>query len=281
MCGNACRVFKEAWRKVKGMKGPFWGGAGLTVLIGVAGMLLLAVFLVFGRIVYPSSDVTGDLFSFLKNLMLYPAGLIALLFIYHLGRALCEMFLLLPMRMGIILVVLRHNVEKSISALFVFKLVTWKYIWRFAVLEALVVLMVGIPVGIATALLCYTKLFVMVGFAKVILYAISIAIYLIALYLAVGYTFSYLLVIDRDMTPWAAMQLSYNAISKRWFCVFGAVLWILLAIVIGGLLLLVGLIWAIPYTQNVLVILYRDMMGIEGKDPVTLSESPNHQAKIE
>lgn len=276
MCGNACRVFGEAWHKVKGMKKSFWGGAVLTVLIGLGGFLLLTSLLLFAQTLYfPGffEVIRQNTFFFLESKFVMPVGLLVLLLLYHLSHALFEMFVMLPMRIGILLISMRQVSSKSISALYVFTFFRWEYIWRFAVLEAIIILIVAVPAGIGITLFCIPGILGAGIVIKSWCYLLGSLLLLLAIYLAVAYLFSYLLIIDRKMGPWEAMEASRKAITKRWFCVLGALIWVWIVISIGALLLLVGLIWAVPYAQNIVVVLYRDLMGIEGKDPVSLVES--------
>ena len=107
----------------------------------------------------------------------------------------------------------------------------------------------------------------------IICFAAGAILLLISLYLFVGYLFASYAIIDRDISPWKAMELSRKAISKRWFFILGTIIWVAIVLIVSAILLVVGLIWTVPYVQNIFAILYRDMIGIEGKDPVTLKES--------
>lgn len=277
MCGNACRVFSEAWHQVKGMKKSLWGAVAIAALIGMGGIFVLGLLIVFGQAIYLPNLfdlINKDPYFFLSNKFVIPLGLIVIMLLYHIGQALFEMLVLLPMRMGVFLVPLRHIAGKSTSALYVFKLLKWHYIWRFAVLEAIIVLILGIPAGLGLALFYIPKMFAAGILLKLICYTVGTLLYLLVIYLSVAYVFAPLLIIDRNLSPLEAMRVSRRAVTKRWFCVLGALIWMSIALVIGTLLLFIGLIWAVPYTQNIMVILYRDLTGgIEGKDPVTLCEA--------
>ena len=171
------------------------------------------------------------------------------------------------------LIPLRQVAEKPVHALFIFKFFQWDYIWRFILLEVLLLIVIAIPGALGVLAFCapYTYHFSLA--LKTISYAVGALLYLFVLYQLVGYTFVNLLIIDRKIHPWAAMKLSLSAIHKRWFCIFGTLIVLGFALIIGTALLLVGLIWAAPFAQNVIAILYRNMLGIEGHDPVTLCES--------
>lgn len=70
-------------------------------------------------------------------------------------------------------------------------------------------------------------LLVVVGFILLILPGI---------YLLVGYTFSYLLVVDRQMGVWQALEGSRRVVNKHWWGVFGLTLVMLLLIGVGGII---------------------------------------------
>lgn len=269
-------VFKEAWQKVKGMKRHFWASVILFTIIGLGGFSLIGLILVVGKIIYMphliSVFYTNPTF-FMSSSFVIPVGMIGFVMAYHLGLAIYEMLVLLPMRMGIRLIPLRRIADKSVHTLFAFKFFTWNYIWRFIALDVLVVLMVGVPAVIAGFLFCAPKMYLFGMGLKIVSYIVGVLFYLLALYLVVGYTFVNLLIIDRDVHPWTAMRLSREAVNKKWFCVFGTLVLLGIILSIATVFFLVGLIWVVPFSLNVIAILYRDMLGIEGKDPVSRKEA--------
>ncbi len=56
------------------------------------------------------------------------------------------------------------------------------------------------------------------------------------IYLMVGYTFSYMLVVDRGLGAWPALEESRRVVRKNWWGVFGLTLVMLLLIGVGGLI---------------------------------------------
>ena len=56
------------------------------------------------------------------------------------------------------------------------------------------------------------------------------------IYLLVGYTFSYLLIVDRRMGVWQALEGSRRVVNKHWWGVLGLTLVMLLLIGIGGMI---------------------------------------------
>ena len=273
---QASCVFKEAWRKVKGMKRHFWASVMLFATIGLGGFCVLGIILIAGQVVYMPNLLQlfhGSSMFYTDPTFFVPAGMLVCVLVYHFAQALFEMFVLLPMRMGVRLIPLRRVADKPVHALFVFKYFTWKYIWRFIVLHVLIVLVVGIPTAVGVLLFCLPTTYHLGTALTVGSYIMGVLLYLFALYLLVSYVFVNCLVIDRDIHPWEAMGLSRNAVGKKWFCIFGTLIYLGILLLAATLLLLVGLIWVVPFTQNVIAILYRNMLGIEGKDPVSLKEA--------
>lgn len=274
MCNNACRIFKEAWQKVSGMKSAVWGAIVLMMLIGVAGYAILGIILAAGQVIYSPTLIQtmhDDAWFFLKPGVTAASGLIALIILYNIGQFVFEFFVMLPIRMGMFLIPLRHVAGKSISACYIFRFFKWRYIWRFILLQVLLMIMIGVPAGVG-AVLFYVPAALGMGIAlKLACYVVGVALFLLALYLSIVYLFSPLCIIDRDLSAWQAMKKSRESVRNRWFCVFGALLWAWFSIVIGAACLIVGLVWAIPYAQNIYVILYRELCGgIESRDPVSV-----------
>lgn len=81
------------------------------------------------------------------------------------------------------------------------------------------------------------------------------------IYLAIGYSMTIPLIVDRKMSPWQAMETSRKAIHRIWWRVFGLYL-------VTGLLLLVsivpfgiGLIWTMPLFVILTGVIYRHLFG--------------------
>ena len=83
-----------------------------------------------------------------------------------------------------------------------------------------------------------------------------------AIYFAVAYLFCYMLLIDRKMGPWEAMEASRRIISRRWLAFLGIAAIMLALEVVGALLLIVGLIPATALSLCILTVAYDDVMGI-------------------
>lgn len=108
-----------------------------------------------------------------------------------------------------------------------------------------------IPLALTLALM---YVICMIGFVLLVIPGI---------YLSVAYYMAMPLVVEKGMSPWQALETSRQAISKRWFSVFGLAGWVVLINMLGGLAFGIGLIWTLPFTVIVFGILYRNMFGCE------------------
>jgi hypothetical protein len=76
------------------------------------------------------------------------------------------------------------------------------------------------------------------------LFLIAVGLILLVIpgiYLMIAYTFSYMLIVDRHLDPWQALEGSRRVVNKHWWGIFGLTMVLLLVvgsgIVIGGVLL--------------------------------------------
>jgi hypothetical protein len=93
-------------------------------------------------------------------------------------------------------------------------------------------------------------LLTMVGFVCLILPGI---------YLAVSYSFAYLLVLDRKMEFWAAMEVSRRVITAQWWRMFGLLILGAIIAVLGVLGLVVGIFVTAPIAIGSLVYAYESL----------------------
>ncbi|QIL90907.1 hypothetical protein GNX18_14850 [Microbulbifer sp. SH-1] len=87
------------------------------------------------------------------------------------------------------------------------------------------------------------------------------------IYLAIGYVMVLPLIVDKNLGPWQALELSRKAVTKHWFGVFGFMIVLMLLYFAGFLALIIGLIWAIPTLSIAYGILYRNMFGGHEANP--------------
>ncbi len=91
---------------------------------------------------------------------------------------------------------------------------------------------------------------------------------IVTIWLYVGYQFAYLLVVDRKLDFWEALEASRKAVQKQWLALFAFALLLFginLVAYIGTLTL--GIVVSLPLTACALVEAYADIYGIRGGMP--------------
>ena len=83
------------------------------------------------------------------------------------------------------------------------------------------------------------------------------------IYLAIAYMFALPLLVDKNLTPWQALESSRKAVTHTWFKTLGFVLVLGLIVGLSVIPLLVGLIWSVPLAIIAYGVLYRVIFGVE------------------
>lgn len=92
------------------------------------------------------------------------------------------------------------------------------------------------------------------------------------IYLSIAYTFAMLLVLEKNMSPWEALETSRKAVTHHWFKLFGLMFVMGLILFVSMLPLGIGLFWTMPMFYIANGVLYRRIFGVDGKRlPGTLS----------
>ncbi|HEY8568591.1 hypothetical protein [Microbulbifer sp.] len=112
-----------------------------------------------------------------------------------------------------------------------------------------------LPLAVAMVLM---YILVAVGFVLLIIPGV---------YLVIGYMMMLPLIVDKNLGPWQALEISRKAVTKHWFPVFGFMIVLCLLYLAGFLALIIGLIWAIPTLSIAYGILYRNMFGGHETNP--------------
>jgi len=99
-----------------------------------------------------------------------------------------------------------------------------------------------------------TTLMILGGFLLLILPGI---------YLAVAYSLTPLLIVDKKMGLWEAMEASRKAVSHCWFRAFFLFLIFMVILVLSAIPLGIGLIWTIPMALLLHGIAYRNIFGYQ------------------
>lgn len=82
------------------------------------------------------------------------------------------------------------------------------------------------------------------------------------IYLSTAWMFTSLLIVDKNMGVWQAMETSRKAVSKRWFSVFGITFVVVFVNILAIIPLGIGLIWSIPWGLIAMGAVYRDIFGV-------------------
>lgn len=94
------------------------------------------------------------------------------------------------------------------------------------------------------------------------------------IYLSIAYLLSAVLVVEKNLGPWQALEASRKAITRHWFKVLG--LWFALFVINCAALFLtlgIGLIWTLPLSYISLGVLYRIIFGCE-QNLITAASDP-------
>ncbi len=81
------------------------------------------------------------------------------------------------------------------------------------------------------------------------------------IYLSVAYLLTFPLIGDRGLSPWAAMETSRKAITRKWFRVLGLMFLTGLLVMLSAIPLGIPLIWTLPWGMMVIGVLYRRVFG--------------------
>jgi hypothetical protein len=88
-----------------------------------------------------------------------------------------------------------------------------------------------------------------------------ICLVLPGIYLVVAYAFTHVLIIDRQLGFWEAMETSRRVVSRQWFRLLGLLLLCVPFVLIGIAAFVVGIFVAIPLITGAVVYAYEDLFG--------------------
>lgn len=154
----------------------------------------------------------------------------------QISSQLLSMFITLPLGAGLFMICLKHSVGAPIRAELVVK-----YYNK------------AVPLFLTTLLM---YLLVVIGF---VLFIVP------GLYLMVAFMYAIPLVVEKNMTPWQALNTSRKVMTRKFLGFMGFYFLSILVLILGMLALFVGLIWALPIASLAMAILYRDVFGIEAQ----------------
>lgn len=241
-------VIRESWEKVFGSKVVIWGALLINVLVQVAIGVLLS--LIIGQ--HPANGVISQIIA-------------------------------LPLSVGLLMIAVYRAANLPATVPMV-----WAYYPKIVYLVAVTVLssmFVGIPAFLGVTLIT-------VGLSSSMIFAVlgslvGIALIAVGVYLWVGYSFSSVLLVEKNLSIWQSLEISRKAVNQHWFKVFftsllGSLLIILpmlplmvilglhlgtFLIVVGLAFFLVALIWMVPFWILIRGILYRILFGVRAIEP--------------
>lgn len=127
----------------------------------------------------------------------------------------------------------------------------------------------GQPAGIGDAFAGFTRAFAPLMLAGVMVYLLtSVGLLLLVLpgiYLMIAYLFTYLLIIDRKLGFWTAMEVSRRVITKQWWRVLGLALLGCIFGILGLAVLVIGVFVAVPLVIGALAYAYEDLCNPQKK----------------
>jgi hypothetical protein len=97
------------------------------------------------------------------------------------------------------------------------------------------------------------------GTPNPLLFAGMAACALPLVYLSVSWMFTFLLVIDKGLGPWTAMEVSRRVITRYWFGVFVTVLLGAILAALGLIGLVIGVLFTLPLAFGAVVCAYEDL----------------------
>lgn len=142
----------------------------------------------------------------------------------------------MPMIAGITIMGIRHGQKKTVSSGSVFHYlnrILGAIIWYFLM-----------------------SLMIVLGFILLVIPGI---------YLSFAYMFSLPLMIEKNLTPWQALELSRKVVTRIWFRATGFLLLVSFLLVLGTIPLGIPLIWIVPWTALAYAMVYFKLFGAEAQ----------------
>jgi GYF domain 2 len=88
------------------------------------------------------------------------------------------------------------------------------------------------------------------------------------IYLSIAYLFTWLLIIDKKMDFWAALEVSRRVISAQWWQMFGLILLAIPFLILGLICLLVGVFVAVVLISAAIIYAYEDLCNSSSQNDV-------------
>lgn len=224
-----------AWEKTRGAKGCFWGAYGWI------GLITFVLGVVEGIMDITSIGVLAGFAGFLKAIL----PLISSVLLFGI------------LRMGV-----RRALDQAISARMVFYPIThFMLLLKLIGFWLLFGLVILVPIAVTVFALSFAT-YSQFAFTPAVLLAIATAMVTggIALFLMVRIRMGWGFILDKEVSAWQAMKLSYQVTRHNFWRLAGLYLLNCAIVAISAIPLGIGLIWTIPYVQVNYGVVYRQLM---------------------
>jgi uncharacterized membrane protein len=116
---------------------------------------------------------------------------------------------------------------------------------------------------------------IVVGFLIMICTYLGFVLLIIpGIYLSIAYGLAKPLLVDRNLTPWQAMEVSRKALTHKWGSICLLYLAVMALVGLSALCLGIGLIWTMPWSMVVIGVLYRRIFGSAEPAPAAQRRTP-------
>jgi hypothetical protein len=242
-------VIKEAWTSIKGAKGAFLAG---IIIAGVATTLVTVVSLFLFPLPVTGKEQTG-----LDLLLPYLKGLPAIIITLPLWTALAMMGVKRALGLPLSLSFWNILSPSRIGILFTY----YSYFLPLAVVGVLRLLIPAIPAFLAYNLATYADNN-LTGFSYNLACIFTFLLILATIYLGFSYLFATLLVVEKKLSPWQALEVSRKAVSQHWFKLFFTFMLYMLIYYLSCIPLFIGLVWTLPMRFTLSGVLYSHIFGV-------------------
>lgn len=251
-------VMKEAWKRVKGSKAPYWGAFclffavvfGISFVLGFIGGILHVIM----ALIYHGQITREALVSL-------PAGASITLVSVNIIFRIITFVLILSLSGGMFFIALRNMADKTVNPTMIFRFFKLNYMLRFL---GLFLLLFFLFIIFFSAQIFLHEIASYQAVSKLMFAVFYVLLIAVFMYFMTSTVLTVPLMVDRDYGPWAALVTSFRAVRRRWFKTFALIITCWFITVISLVLFLVGFIWAYPFFKNVIAILYRETFGIVG-----------------
>ncbi len=125
----------------------------------------------------------------------------------------------------------------------------------------------GATVGATEIFGYFPKTLPLLGTTVLMYLMVAVGLCLLVLpgiYLMVAYVLAMPLVVEKNLSPWQALEASRKAVTHRWFRFVGLYIAVMLIMLVAMIPLGIGLIWAYPMFMLIAGIVYRNIFGYAG-----------------